>query len=262
MIPFGVLFIWVNFLYVMFAYALGTIAYFTAKRYYPNYKNRIALSVFFIILFAPFWDLIIQKGIKTYYETFKMESTIYAYPERNKDGKIESLGIDGEVRTFTESYIKTMKDIEDLKKYYPVKSYLEVALNEKWEKVIIKNKEEVWHKKLKYIRLNIAKNPTTYDVLENEKDFKARYQVLSTKYEDEFFGFYQKQYVTFKDTKNNTILAKAWGLKFPSSKDKFRNKFLLWKSTHSSTFKIEDRNNYESNFKKLFGIKLFSWHKE
>jgi hypothetical protein len=39
----------------VFAYALGTIAYFVAKRYYPNYKNRkssvsICVSVFVVIL--------------------------------------------------------------------------------------------------------------------------------------------------------------------------------------------------------------------
>lgn len=257
MIPFGVLFIWVNFLYVMFAYALGTIAYFVAKRYYPNYKNRIALSVFFIILLAPFWDLIIQKGIKTYYETFKMESTIYAYPERDKDGKIESLGIDGEVRTFTDRRISSEESLVRFKQYYPIKKFLEAVLLVKMEQHIDNKKNIEWVPKVQYIRLNIAKNPITYDVLENEKDFKARYQVLSTKYEDEFFGFYQKQYVTFKDTKNNTILAKAWGLKFPSSKNKFRNKFLLWGSTNGKTFGLGFLNNYELTFEQVFGFKLY-----
>jgi hypothetical protein len=50
--------------------------------------------IFVGILTFPFWDLIIQKGIKTIFEiSGVLEPKIYAYPEKDENGMIESLNI-------------------------------------------------------------------------------------------------------------------------------------------------------------------------
>jgi uncharacterized membrane protein YraQ (UPF0718 family) len=83
----GLLVLSVNVVYLVVSLVIGIIIGFVFKKW------KIGIATFLIIALAPFWDLIIQKGVKTYYETFKMEDKIYAYPEFDKDGKIESLDL-------------------------------------------------------------------------------------------------------------------------------------------------------------------------
>jgi len=249
MMPYGVLFIFVNILYVVFAYALGTIAYFVAKRYYPNYKNRIALGVFFIILLAPFWDLIIQKGIKTYYETFKMESTIYVYPERDKDGKIESLGIYENVSHGNSGYLVGIEDFKQLKNAYAVKSFLECYMSDSF--TVDKNGTVHYNyrKDLGYVRVSLNSDSINYEKLKNENEYKARYQIAGTVSKN---FLYTKKEIYFKDTKTNTLLAEGFDIDFTlGSKNAFRNKFLLWKSANNAQFGIESIGNYGEYYRLL-----------
>lgn len=249
MIPHGVLFIWVNILYVVFAYVLGTIAYFVAKRYYPNYKNRIALGVFFIILLAPFWDLIIQKGIKTYYETFKMESTIYAYPQRDKDGKIESLGIYENVSHGNSGYLVGIEDFKQLKNAYAVKSFLECYMSDSF--TVDKNGTVHYNyrKDLGYARVDLSSENINYEKLKDESEYKARYQIAGTVSKN---FLYTKKEIYFKDTKTKTLLAEGFKIIFePASKNAFRNRFLLWKSANNSPIGIESISNYGEYYRLL-----------
>lgn len=93
---FGLQFIAVNFLYLVFPLIVGIITYviLSKKEKFSRAKRfGIGIGTFLVVLLLPFWDLLLQKGIKTYYETFMMDSQIYAYPEKGHDGKIESLGL-------------------------------------------------------------------------------------------------------------------------------------------------------------------------
>ena len=57
-------------------------------------KKFLSSMVFIGILTFPFWDLIIQKGIKTIFEVSGvLEPKIYAYPEKDENGMIKSLNI-------------------------------------------------------------------------------------------------------------------------------------------------------------------------
>lgn len=248
--PYGVLFIFVNILYVVFAYALGTIAYFVAKRYYPNYKNRIALGVFFIILLAPFWDLIIQKGIKTYYETFKMESTIYAYPQRDKDGKIESLST-MEADSYSNGFLIRDKSYQVMLSVYKnVKNFVELKIildnNETTGKYIGKYGE-------KYIRLSLKDINATYKYMQKNQS-QARYKVKATSFEPQLFGLYEKKVFEFIDNKDDTLLSTAWELRFTSNKKQFRNKYLLWKGANGVPFSLYDSSNDKTISENLFGF--------
>lgn len=59
-------------------------------------NKKFFSRMFFIgVLTFPFWDLIIQKTIKTVYQfSGALESKIYAYPEKDKNGMIESYQIE------------------------------------------------------------------------------------------------------------------------------------------------------------------------
>ncbi|MDZ7818742.1 MAG: hypothetical protein U5K55_09035 [Aliarcobacter sp.] len=89
MLSWGLLVIIVNVVYLLLSMLIGYLVY----KFFKHKYKHIGKIVFIVVLLAPFWDLIIQKGVKTYYQAFKMEGEIYAYPEVDADGKIEDLGV-------------------------------------------------------------------------------------------------------------------------------------------------------------------------
>ena len=73
-------------------------------------KNALYLFVFTFFLLLPFWDLVLQKGIITYYQVFMSNPTIYEYPEKNKSGKVESLAVD-KISTINSSGYLSERDL-------------------------------------------------------------------------------------------------------------------------------------------------------
>lgn len=106
MLSWGLLVIIVNVVYILLSMLIGYLAY----KFFKHKYKHIGKIVFIVVLLAPFWDLIIQKSVKTYYQAFKMEGEIYAYPEVDADGKIESLGID-KISSFSTSGYLTEREI-------------------------------------------------------------------------------------------------------------------------------------------------------
>ncbi|MBU0633267.1 hypothetical protein KKA17_11575, partial [bacterium] len=91
---FGLMFIAVNLVYLLFSVTIGVIVLIILeKKSKWTLTKRLSIStgIFLFVLILPFYDLLIQKAIKTYYETFKRNDTVYSYPEKDKNGKIESL---------------------------------------------------------------------------------------------------------------------------------------------------------------------------
>ena len=71
------------------------VAFLIYKLVLKNTNKKFFSRMIFIgILTFPFWDLIIQKGIKTIFEiSGVLEPKIYAYPEKDVNGMIESLSL-------------------------------------------------------------------------------------------------------------------------------------------------------------------------
>lgn len=92
----GILFLIMNGIYIAFCLFVSKIVTVLLKEHLEVRmdKNVLYLFVFIFFFSLPFWDLILQKGVKTYYQVFMSNPTVYEYPEKDKSGKIESLAAD------------------------------------------------------------------------------------------------------------------------------------------------------------------------
>jgi hypothetical protein len=185
------------------------------------YKLTASKIVLIVILVFPFWDLIIQKGIKTYYQVFESEPIIYAMPEFDKDGKIESLGLANIFYTYAYKYdFDTSKDFEQFKKRQEnicskVVEYIDMTayIHEKRKTQIIKV----------YLADDASKR---YIFIDRQQ---ARYQIIVSK--PVSYGFYKKRYYKLIDTlHNDKILAESYAIKFVTKMKYFRRDILGWQS--------------------------------
>ena len=187
------------------------------------YKLTASKIVLIVILVFPFWDLIVQKGIKTYYQVFESEPIIYAMPEFDKDGKIESLGL-GDVTISPVEYFNPKDAFENFKKhnkeiYNKVDEYIEF--------IVYIRKKIYEKKKIKAIRFNFSdKVPIKYEFIDKQQ---ARYQLIVSK--PISYGFHQKRYYKLIDTlHNDKILAESYAIKFATKMKDFRRNIMGWQS--------------------------------
>lgn len=256
MLTWGVIVLIVNLLYVLCALIVSKVA----KHFLSKYYRHIGKVVFVIVLLAPFWDLFIQKGIKTYYQVFDVGTAIYAYPEKDKDGKIESLGVGEKVVRDTSGYLKDQRRLVKLKDYYPVSNTLEYYFFDSFEKTVDKDGKvtikDNYKKDFGYARVYLDENPIRYEKLKDESEYKARYQVLG---KDDSGFFYNKTIIEFWDMKEHKLLAKTFKMVFFTKKDndKFRNKYLLWKGANGVPMSISWLETYRNVFKTMFNVIIY-----
>lgn len=245
MLTWGLLVIIVNVIYLLLSMIIGYLAY----KFFKHKYKHIGKIVFIVVLFAPFWDLIIQKGVKTYYQAFKMEGEIYAYPELDSHGKIESLDITELSRnSWTIKYFFNHLDlrksiffkdfsIEQFKIDYfiketdfdeRIKNFLEIKV---FDDGAFKKEKSV-DKKLR-VRFDDIK--PQFEYIENGS---ARYKIEEKK-ENYFFDLYLINEYLLIDNKTNKVLAKDLLVSFYNKdENKFRNKYLLWISGNGIPFNI------------------------
>lgn len=261
----GFIVILINLVYLVFSQVVGIITYFSLKKIPALAKHTRKLKafsfvVFLTVLLAPFWDLIIQKGIKTYYENYKMDYVINAYPEKDENGMIESLGVERVIGTQPISYLINQKQLQELRKVYAAHKFIECFFfgcikefkNEKNE-IIYKEKYDC---NLGYARVHFDQVPITYEKISDIQEFKARYQVLAktTKH-----YFYEETIIEFWDKKRNILLANAMEVDFPvkNADKKLRTRYLVWwMSAAGSPFELGGLGNTSEIVKKLFSYHL------
>ncbi len=261
----GFIVILVNLAYLVFSQVVGIITYFSLRKIpiFAKHTRKLkafSFVVFLVVLLAPFWDLIIQKGIKTYYENYKMNYTINAYPEKDENGMIESLGVDRKSTISTSSYLINQEDLKELKKEYDVSNFIEYYFMDSFKKVKdAKGNLEIkynYSSNLGYARVHFDQVPITYEKIKDETEFKARYQVLA---KTKKHHFYEETVTEFWDKKRNILMSKALKVSFPvqDAKDKFRTKYLVWwMSAAGGSFELGELRNNSKVAKKLFGFKL------
>ena len=261
----GFIVILVNLAYLVFSEVVGILTYFSLKKIpiFAKHTRKLkafSFIIFLVVLLAPFWDLIIQKGIKTYYENYKMNYTINAYPEKDENGMIESLGVDRKSTISTSGYLINQEKLQKLKKEYDVSNFIEYYFMDSFEKVKdTKGNLEVkynYSSNLGYARVHFNQNPITYEKIKDETEFKARYQVLA---KTKKHYFYEETVVEFWDKKNNVLMTKALKVRFPvqNAEKKFRTRYLVWwMSAAGSPFELGGLRNTSEVAKKLFGFKL------
>ena len=218
---YGLAIIGINLGYLLFSVIAGIVlAKFLKKTALFQKRSTafMAVPLFLLIFFAPFYDLLIQKGIKTYYETFnKTYAKIYAYPEKDSEGRVESVARNRWFDTLPVEYInKNKTKIKNI--IYPwIKDFTENYFDGN----IDKNKTN----DLGYARVYLNKNPISYETIKSPNEFKARYQVL-TKVNQ--YWFYKEMVTSFWDKKTDKLLAETLEVIFPvkNQKNKFRYKYL------------------------------------
>ena len=227
---------------VYVAVAIGLI-----KGAYVVTQNKIlagGVLAFFILL--PTWDLVIQKGVKTYYELFEMEPKIYAMPELDEDGKIESLGL-GDVTLRGIGYFKPEDKFRRYKNRYKtyfnkINDFIEIT-------AIVGSKEQL-------IRVFLQENSSKIYIDIDEQS--ARYQIVSSYPVSNFLGFYKKRNYQLIDTKHNKVLAESFEIRFSCKYDFIRRNILFWRTgTDSSLFYIDDINNINAMLEKT--TKFRTW---
>jgi hypothetical protein len=239
MLSWGLLVIVVNVVYLLLSMLIGYLAY---KFFKDKYKH-IGKIVFIVVLLAPFWDLIIQKSVKTYYQAFKMEGEIYAYPELDADGKIESLDLTNSDSGRTISHFINYEKIPRNKRIFENIGIDEFKIDnfEKYDfderiKNFLELKVFDSENKEKYIRIRFDEIKPQFEFIENGN---ARYKIKK-KSEKYLFDLYTVNEYLLIDNKTGNILAKDMSVDFKKgSKSKLRNKILLWKSANDSAYFLE-----------------------
>lgn len=256
---FGLQFIAVNFLYLLFSLIVGIVTYviLSKKEKFTRPKRfGISIGTFLVVWMLPFWDLLLQKAIKTYYETFMMESQIYAYPEKDKDGKIESLGV-GETSLFSLWGFAEKQTYETLKFEIVDSKNMKIPSNDIWDWYgqYIKNFIEIGvfdnTHTTKLFRITYIREPSITRIPIQS----ARYQVRGIKH-TYIFGLYTEFSFIFEDKKTKKILAEAKTLILPPIKNEFRNKYLLFRGPSVSPLQIGNLSNSVETFKKVFGFPM------
>jgi hypothetical protein len=229
----------VNLVYLFISLIIGI----TVGRVFKKWK--VGIVTFLIVIILPFYDLIIQKVIKTYYENFVTLEEIYSYPERDKDGRIESLGVDRNDWSKPDSYLYNQKELIKFKNKSTrnISDFIEYYFFES-----LQFKEKYEYKDFGYARVYFNEIPIRYEKLKDETEFQSRFQVKSIMDKN---LFYEKINFEFWDTKKNILLGKALRLNFyrENQDENFRNKYLLWRSANDIAFSLKgfDTSNKVNN---------------
>ena len=133
----------VNLVYLFISLIIGIIVGRVFKRW------KVGIVTFLIVIILPFYDLIIQKGIKTYYENFVTLEEIYSYPERDENGKIESLSIEKFIGTQSIESLKNEQKLEYIKRYYHTLDFLDIYVYGSLEKIVDENGTVLYEEKFR-----------------------------------------------------------------------------------------------------------------
>lgn len=240
---------------IMLGYLLVSVG--IAILIYKFSKKRIIPIVVFIGLITfPFWDIIAQKAIKTYYiNSGLLESKIYAMPEKDGSRRIDGLSLI-EVTKKGNHWLKNNEDIKELlvNKY----AFLE---NSQLKSLDLRFKygkyPDYTYKKL-HFRYN---HSTNTPIVEYIKKSNARYKII---FQDsiKLIGLYKLRKYQVIDVNTNKILAESTALYMNNKYSYIRtNIFLLTNYGGSSISFVRGVGNWFSLIE-IFGLKYKSLVKQ
>ncbi|RXI36129.1 hypothetical protein CRU99_13610 [Malaciobacter mytili] len=238
----GLIIIPIYIIYVI----VGFIVFKLILRLFKKRLNSIIILA--IVIIFPFWDIFAANGILKIL-TYTTKPIIYEMPEKDKDGKIESIG-----DSLTKGYI----DLDDYNMEFYKKTYAHkvsgyVEYTARTKNPLYKDKEILIAKI--YLNPNSKKD---YDIIEKSE---ARYiSKLIDSEDDTFFGFKLfKSHVEFIDTKKNKIIAIAPSIRVgtPYIMNLFRGGILMLISGGggSAMFGTKPIITFKDSKEQLFDIK-------
>jgi len=232
----GIIILFMFGIYIMVSYGVAKIAYSIVE------KERVFLLVFVGMLTFPFWDLMLQGVIKGYYETTgALEPKVYAYPEKDKDGRIESLSLAGILHVGKESLHENgIYNLSENIGYKKFKNHVEKSLhlsvyesNKKWED-------------FKIIKINLQKKRYNYT---NKID--ARFVFKSRK--QNYFNLYEIDTYSLVDTKKDLVLGEYRKVRFLKYYATLRTEWLGFMTGNGRPMHyVSSPRSKGSSFDKLF----------
>ena len=164
------------------------------------YKLTASKIVLIVILVFPFWDLILKQGINFGYRVYLMsEPTTYAYPERDKDGKIESVG-----HPFASGGV----DLEDFTDRQKVLDRLDRRFSYIRENVsdFVEFKIGLYddNPQLTIVKFYLSDKNKNYEIIDKSE---ARYIENSEEKKEHLFGWFYTEKIGIYDTKEKKYLS-------------------------------------------------------
>ena len=236
-VPESFLFIPANLSYISFCFFISFLIFRLSR---SIIVFLIALLGFLSLMYS---DLIFKYAVKNYYEIVKANNTIYSYPVKNEEGKIDSLSTTrvynyplrnsslsqndkNEIVRLHEIYIDKFIDISTVRYRYNKYFY---------------NDERVF--------LNVYKYDNSF--LEDINQ-KAKYIIKKEQKVNSYPSVYIEYEYRFIDNLTNETLATSYIVNFPISMNKLRNRFLYWTKEKELEFNLNNIQNFDTVYKKLF----------
>ena len=211
-----------------------------------KFKKHLPLAVvILIVILLPFWDIFGALLIKGYYE-LTLKPDIYEYPQRDKNGKIESVGASLAGGRF-------MKNFTDKKRFERLLQKLKksnISDFVEFDSEIYKTDSALEDPQKVLVRVYINNKEKPYEIV---KESKARY--IGKFLPDSkptfllFFVVFKNEYGIY-DTKNDKLIAKSQAVSIgtPRFMDTLRrNLFFL------PSFRTGSVNTWIDLKKELFG---------
>jgi hypothetical protein len=242
------------------------VAFLIYKLVLKNTNKKFLSSMVFIgILTFPFWDLIIQKGIKTIFEVSGvLEPKIYAYPEKDENGMIESLNIEdiesNSIGHFV-GYLKLKHQEEIFENisisqfrvdaFYKSNSYLNKIRD--FIEIKIFDGNSFSTNQYRYLRIMLNGNEPQFEYIDKNND-KARYKFIWKDITNFYLFGLGGQAVIDKETEK--MLAQSYSITFNEIGvfESLRNDILLFKSGASGEvplFSVKGFNTNRELFNKI-----------
>lgn len=234
-------------LFMMIVYI--TVSYFIVRIFY-KFTNKKILSIFLFVglITFPFWDLIAQKAIKTYYiNSGLLEPKIYAMPEKDKDGKIESLSDGILLRHIQYGDLNDKGKINSfLIKQYP-------NLKEKVKSFIVLNSI---NDKYETIKIKLFLNRLSYEIIDN---LQGRYSIKRNEKQTNIFSLSIFFELGIYDNYKDKFVAKTliWCPQKVKFMENIRTEYFLLQSASgsgSAILGVSCKNNIKQMKEQFFQI--------
>lgn len=207
-------------------------------------KSSLMFFVLLILLLSiAYYDLFVKFAIKNYYELTQMDSKIYKYPNKNEEGKIESLSMVG-VYNYPLKYSTNLSSTEreDISRVHEnyVDKFIDISTYVNRFNKYIYSTQRVY--------LNAYKYNTSW-ISNNEE---ARFMVSKRLKESLLSKYFEKYEFRFLDKQTDTIIASAFKISFLIDDNKFRNRYLYWTKEKEEDFNSPSIQNFDRIYTKLF----------
>jgi len=238
-IPDGILFLPANLSFISFCFVISFILYKLI------FRSKIVFIVSLVSLLSiAYSDIFIKYSLDKYYKYTKMDSTIYSYPQKDEEGKVDSLATirvyKHPLNSLTNISSKQEENLINLHEGH-ISKFIDIpTYTYKYNKLS-------YNKKRFY--LNFYKYDESFI---EDKNANARYIVTIKEKESQFPAIYKEFEYRFKDIDSGVVLATAFYVRFENNLNKLRNKFLYWNKEKEEFFVFKDIENFDNIYKKLF----------